>query len=72
MKGDQEFIRLGMAHAQQGLPRYKFQDPHLQALYDRGYKLESGLTVAIKKRCASCGSIFQTNSEDPARYCGRC
>lgn len=70
MKGDQEFIRLGMAHAQQGLPRYKFQDPHLQRLYDRGYSLEEGLVETIRKRCASCGEVYQAMGG--TRYCSRC
>lgn len=70
MKGDDEFIKMGAAHAAAGIPRYHFQDPHLQALYDKGYKLEAALIETIRKRCASCGEVYQAMGG--TRYCSRC
>jgi hypothetical protein len=32
-----EHYQLGKEHAFAGYPKYKFQDPYLQKLYDEGY-----------------------------------
>jgi len=74
MKGDDEFMKLGQAHAAQGLPRYKFQEPHLQKLYDLGYDLESGvLKLVAKRRCRGCGHLLSPSPEYPSdTYCPRC
>jgi hypothetical protein len=59
MKGDDEFIKIGAAHAAAGQPRYKFKDPYLQKLYDEGYNLNNELKDLVEKRrhnnCRRCG-----------------
>jgi ribosomal protein S27AE len=72
MKGDDEFMKLGVVHAAGGLPRYKFHDPHLQKLYDTGYDLEGAVQKLAQQRarCAGCGDIFNSNGQH--NYCGRC
>jgi len=63
MKSDVEFRQLGYMDARQGKPRYKFQDPHLQKLYDNGYDLfnefqeAAGLPGRIEKVCHKCGAV---------------
>jgi hypothetical protein len=37
MERKSDHYHVGMDHAAAGLPRYKFQDQHLQKEYDKGY-----------------------------------
>jgi hypothetical protein len=42
-----EHRKLGCEHASQGLPRYKWSDPHLQEAYDEGYRLVNELEEKV-------------------------
>jgi len=54
MKGDDDFVKLGAAHAAAGMPRYRFQEPHLQALYDKGYELHDHLLEPPQPAVIQC------------------
>lgn len=70
---------VGRRDARNGEPRYKFQDPHLQKLYDEGYNsydgdpLVGGEIFEIRsngfKPCRGCNRQIPNG---PSNYCGRC
>lgn len=47
-KRDLEIIELGTRHAASGEARYRWQDPYLQALYDRGFDGQRTQSIHIE------------------------
>jgi hypothetical protein len=72
-KDDEIHTQLGIEHAAMGLPRYKYQDPRLQQLYDKGYNSEADERYEPeafnRHRCPRCGKSM-TNSF--YAYCSNC
>jgi hypothetical protein len=67
---DETIFKLGMAHAAQGLARYKFQDPYLQNLYNKGYDGGDEVASTLKVRlCEMCGRPTHSTKQ---RYCATC
>lgn len=65
MKRDDEFVELGRLDAQLGMPRYRFQAPHLQELYDKGFNEP---WEAMKKGRKKTLAELAEELPDPARW----